>query len=262
MKASWFSSARLCALVWAFLPGTPASAQSSTIVQSSAFVQGAGRGAAFEVAGVRLGMLVDEVKLRAAQDDVQPPPNLDFGTLSLSRRDKTVRSQPYLKGIEMNIVGGGGRLRVAFGAPSIGSRVVALDYGRFYHDVASAPTVASVLDEFERKYGKNVREHLSPPHDRATRENWFFSANGPVPCGGGYCIAGVAADIDDIGRLRDSTTQGERVIVSVFVIAHKDDPNRAEAVSVEIEDVANELLGLTEAQKQLETALPMPPHPP
>jgi len=254
-KALLICTGLLCSLCL----GSPALADDVKIVPSVPYREQFYPVTLFELAGVRLGMTRDEVQARAAQGDVEGKPFLDTATLSLTGPSAKVQSEPYLNRISIDIKPNAGNLRVMFSVPSIGDRVVALAFIRLYSDLKAAPSVGEVLEQFEAKYGKSVRVHLPAPDEWATREDWFFSATGPVPCGGSYCLANAASGLHNIPRLIDSTSGGERVIVSVFLITHKADPTRVESVSVNIEDVANELLALTEARKQLEAALPKAP---
>jgi len=255
VKALLFCTGLLCSACIGF----PALADGVKIVQSASYREQSYPITLFELSGVHLGMTRDEVQARAAQGDVDGKPFLDTATVSLIGPSAKVQSEPYLQRTDLDIKADTGSLQIIFSIPSIGDRVVALAFTRLYSDLKTAPSVAEVLDQFEAKYGKSVRVHLPPPHEQATRENWFFSATGPVPCGGGYCIADAASELSDIPHLIDGTSRGERVIVSVFIISHKADPTRVKSVFVNVEDIANELLALTEARKQLEAALSKPP---
>jgi len=210
--------------------------------------------AGFEVAGVRLGMTGDEVKRRAAQADVKGSPVIETGTVGLSQDGLVVQARPYLQRISMDIADGTSSLRVAFSSPSIGGRAVALDYARTYFDAKTAPTLVEVFGQFEERYGAGIVNRLTPPREMVTTETWILDAEKTARCAGGYCAAYEALSLGDMDRLRTSTSLGERVIVSVIVIAQKEFPARARRVSVMIEDLTNELLDLTEVQKQLEAA--------
>jgi len=246
-------------LLYSAYIASPALADGVKIIQSAPYGEQFYPVTLFDIAGVRLGMTSDEVRARAAQGDVDRKPFIKTETVSLIGSSAKVQSDPYVQTIRINLKPDAGSLRIMFSVPSIGDRVVAMAFMRLYSDVETAPSVTEVLNQFEAKYGNSVRVRLPPPHEQAMRENWFFSSTGPVPCGGGYCIADSASELSDIPHLIDGTSGGERVIVSVFLLTHKVDPTRVESVFVNIEDVANELLALTEARKQLEAAMSKAP---
>jgi len=221
----------------------------------------------FSSSGLSPGMTYDAVKdqfdriskaSRAQWVETIP----QSGAMFLNGTPNSASSKPYPVSLRLVEHLAGLNLRVWFANPTTGGTAVTIEEGMFFR----APSVKPSVDDFKRGLVERFGAPSSPseasplPDDvRTEKLIWNFDGAGRVLCDPGTCeIATAPNTLNTLPYLEKRLDRGLRVIVTASITTFPDDPVHVGAYNIIIEDLANEVLTLQEARKQLQAAIGKP----
>ena len=245
-----FVRVALCGVMAGALPfSATARAQAVTLVETGRTEAVPSSPAGLQVEGVRAGLSLAEVRALLGKKYAEADLRSSESTLTAKRDGRAISSAPFVSEIET-----GDGLDITFSPPTIGSRVIGVISAHTFlntHSVPEhAPSVLELIARLRHEFGPQSSPQTDPAETRSMI--WNFNASGMVPCTGDACsYAKPNVDLAEIPRLTQDLGRDHRLSILVTIRPYASDPKIVSGYVIILEDVANELLSLKEADRQL-----------
>ena len=234
------------------LASTAHSAEPLNLVQTANPLSVAAEARGFAIDGLKIGAPAQETMQELRRRWGQASVSSKTDVMSMTSGGRSVTSVPFLASALVDAPNGT-TVRLSFSPPSIGSVVVGIQRHTFYGE-GFGPTrpIEAAIAEFDQMFGSESY--------RSTRNNyivqtWVFDAKSRRDCSVPCITAAAELELTGLDFYKQQMAIGRYLVVSAFITRADDNPAMAKMISVDIEDRANDALALTEAMKQLRSAM-------